>query len=634
MKYGYVKCAICSPRIKVADVEFNTQSVVDAIKTAHEKKVELLAFPELCLCGATCGDLVFSSVLLDGCLEGLKKVVRESKNKNMLILLGLPIKKDGLIYDAAVCVNKGEILGVVPKSFLNNQSGFSENRYFAQCPAENSVIELLGKEVPFGSKILFCNKENSAFKVSVEISDDLCALIPPSTYHSVNGATITVNLAATPEYVGKKDFIDKTVSAQSSKCVCGYVFANSGKGESTTDVVYSGYGVIAENGKIIAESLPFENGLTVSEIDVEFLEYERTKKLNQGYEKENYDIAEFSAYEDSEELSRKYSKTPFLPKEEKDMDKRAEFILNLQAEGLIKRIEHVNARCVVLGLSGGLDSTLALIVAVKAMQKLGRSLKDVIAVTMPCFGTTSRTYLNTIKLAKSFGVSLKKVDITKSVTRHFKDIKHQDGVFDVTFENAQARERTQVIMDIANMNGGLVVGTGDLSELALGWATYNGDHMSNYGVNASVPKTLVRHLVKYYASTKSGKIKAVLFDVLDTPVSPELLPAKDGDISQKTEDIVGDYILHDFYLYCFIRCGFSPKKTYFVAKNVFEGEFEDKEILKWLKNFFKRFFAMQFKRSCVPDGVKVGSVSLSPRGDLHMPSDAVASLWIKELEEI
>lgn len=634
MRYGYVKCGICSPEIKVADVEFNTQSIIDAIKAAHEKRVELLVFPELCLCGATCGDLIFSGVLLDGCLGGLKKIVKESKNKNMLIFVGLPIKKDGLIYDVAVCINKGEILGVVPKSFLNSQNGFSENRYFAQCLIDNSEIEIFGADVPFGNKIIFSNKENSAFKVAAEISDDVCALIPPSVYHSINGATITVNLAATSEYVGKKEFIDKTVCSQSSRCVSGYIFANAGKGESTTDVVYSGYGVIAENGKMLATSVPFSGGLTVSEIDVDFLESERAKKLNQGYERENYDVVEFSAYEDNEELTRKYPKTPFLPKKDKDVQKRAEYILDLQAEGLIKRIEHVNAKCVVLGLSGGLDSTLALIVSVKAMQKLKRSLKDVIAVTMPCFGTTSRTYLNTIKLAKSFGVSLKKVDISKAVTRHFKDIKHQDGVFDVTFENAQARERTQVIMDIANMNGGLVVGTGDLSELALGWATYNGDHISNYGVNASVPKTLVRHLVKYYADTKTGKVKAVLYDVLDTPVSPELLPAKDGDISQKTEDIVGDYILHDFYLYCFMRYGFSPKKTYYIAKQVFAEEFEEKEILKWLKNFYKRFFAMQFKRSCVPDGVKVGGISLSPRGDLHMPSDAVSRLWLNELEEL
>ncbi len=635
MKYGYVKCGICVPELKVADVNNNVSEIIKGIDSASKKGVELLVFPELSLTGATIGDLVFTETLLSGTKEGLKKIVDSSLGKEMLIFIGMPYRKDGLIYDVSVCVYNGQVLGVIPKTFLNNANGFSENRYFAPCPANNCYEELFGNQVPFGSKIIFVNTEDQNFKVGVEIGEDLLSIIAPSTYHSINGANIVVNLSAYSDIVGRREYIDKTVSSHSEKNILGYILANAGNGESTTDGVYSGYGVIGENGKILERTMPFKTGLTITEIDTSFIAYEKSKKFNQGFEKEDgYEYVEFSIKGESENLTRKYSQTPFLPKTEKDLKNRAELILELQAQGLMKRVKHVNSKTLVLGLSGGLDSTLALIVCVKAMENLNRSVKDVVAVTMPCFGTTSRTYLNTIKLAKAFGVTLKKVDITKSVEKHLKDIKHPLDLLDVTYENAQARERTQVIMDIANMTGGLVVGTGDLSELALGWATYNGDHMSNYGVNASIPKTLVRYLVKSYADSRRGNLKATLYDILDTPVSPELLPAKDGDISQKTEDIVGDYILHDFFLYCYIRLGFSPKKIYFVAKNTFEGKFSSAEILKWLKSFYRRYFAMQFKRSCLPDGVKVGNISLSPRGDLHMPSDANSILWQKELEDI
>lgn len=635
MNYGYVKCGICVPELKVADVDFNVNEIIRGIDNASKSGVELLVFPELSIAGATIGDLVFTDTLLLGAKNGLKKIVDFSLDKEMLIFVGMPYRKDGLIYNVAVCVFNGQVLGIVPKSFLNNVNGFSENRYFAPCPVNNCYEELFENQVAFGGKIVFANTKDQNFKVAAEIGEDVFSIIPPSTYHSINGANIVVNLCAMPDIVGRREFIDKTVNAVSEKSGIGYILANAGSGESTTDGVFSGYGVLCENGKILQTTAPFKCGLTISEIDTSFIAYEKSKKFNQGFEREDgYEYVEFSIENKSENLTRKYSQTPFLPKTEDEFKKRAELILELQAQGLMKRVKHVNSKTLVLGLSGGLDSTLALIVCVKAMENLKRSLKDVVAVTMPCFGTTSRTYLNTIKLAKAFGVSLKKVDITKSVERHLKDIKHPEDLLDVTYENAQARERTQVIMDIANMTGGLVVGTGDLSELALGWATYNGDHMSNYGVNASVPKTLVRYLVKSYADNRRGNLKATLYDILDTPVSPELLPAKDGEISQKTEDLVGDYILHDFFLYCYIRYGFSPKKIYFVAKSTFKGKFTNAEILKWLKSFYRRYFAMQFKRSCLPDGVKVGNISLSPRGDLHMPSDAVNTLWQKELEDI
>ena len=637
MKYGYVKAGAYTISGKVADVELNTEKIIEGIVKADKEGVELLVFPELCVTGYTCGDLFYSDVLLKAAESALEKIIKATEGIKMLVFVGLPFKKDGLIYNVAAAINDGKLLAFVPKTYLPNYNEFYEKRHFAPCPDKNRTV-LFGedrREIIFGKNVLFCDKDNACFKVAAELCEDLWVVAPPSLSHAISGATIIVNLSCSDETIGKAEYRRSMTAAHSAKIVGGYVYADAGSGESTTDMVFAGHNLIAENGRILNESKLFSSGLTLSEIDVSFLEYERTKLFNQRLgEDKDYARIEFSAERNGENLTRIYERTPFVPTEKTELDERASLILSMQAEGLKKRMEHTNAACLVLGLSGGLDSTLAILVAVTACKKLNRSVKDVIAVTMPCFGTTTRTYQNTIRLSKSLGVTLKKIDITKAVTRHLKDIKHKDGVYDVTYENAQARERTQVIMDVANMYGGLVVGTGDLSELALGWATYNGDHMSMYGVNASVPKTLVRHLVKYYADNSKGKLKAVLTDILDTPVSPELLPAVSDKITQKTEDIVGNYNLHDFFLYNVIRMGFSPAKTYFLAKRTFNGAFDDQTILKWLKVFVKRFFAQQFKRSCLPDGVKIGSLTLSPRGDWRMPSDAVCSLWLKELENL
>lgn len=635
MKFGYVKTGAFTPEIRVADVGYNTEAIKKGIDAAFKSGVELLVFPELCVTGYTCGDLFYQQTLLAGAARALKEIAEYTKDKNMLVFVGLPLKKGNLLYNTAAALNDGKVLAFVPKKYLPNYNEFYEKRYFAPCPEENEQIDFFGEKVYFGNKLLFCERKNERFVAAAEICEDLWAVSPPSLQHVLAGARIIANLSCSDELVGKAEYRESMIGEYSARTVCAYVYADAGEGESTTDAVFSGHNLIAENGAILKESRLFENGLTVSEVDLGFIDFERSKLFNQPCDiGEEYEKVYFDADNKDGELTRVYPAAPFVPDREKDLNCRAELILSMQAEGLKKRIKHTCAKCAVIGLSGGLDSTLAILVAVNAMKKLGRSPKDVIAVTMPCFGTTGRTYRNTIKLASALGVTLKKVDISKSVTRHFKDIKQPEGKFDVTFENAQARERTQVLMDIANMYGGMVVGTGDLSELALGWATYNGDHMSMYGVNASVPKTLVRHIVSYYAGISKGKLKAVLYDILDTPVSPELLPPENGDIAQKTEDIVGPYLLHDFYLYYFIRRGFSPAKIYYVAIRTFEGIFDAATVLKWLKTFFRRFFGQQFKRSCLPDGVKVGSVALSPRGDWRMPSDAVCALWLKELDEL
>lgn len=642
MKYGFIKTAAITPEIKVADTEFNAEQIIGLIEKAEKAGAELVVFPELSVTGYTCGDLFYSDVLLSGALKALRKIADGTKNKKMLVFVGLPVKINGLIYNVAAAVNQGEVLCLIPKTHLPNYNEFYEKRWFA---AWGKGVEGVSVDTSYFDKpltvtrnVVFRDKTESRFTVSAEICEDLWAADSPSVLHAENGANIIVNLSCSDETVGKAEYRRNLVTVQSAKLSCAYVYADAGEGESTTDLVFAGHNLIAENGTLLKESKLFDNSMINADIDVGFLDYERSKVFNSDFTGEEipaggYRTVYFDGYKNSDNSERVFGKTPFVPEDGAELTTRAELILEMQAEGLKKRIKHTNAKTAVIGLSGGLDSTLAILVAVKAMEKLGRDLKDIIAVTMPCFGTTSRTFDNTVKLARSLGVTLKKVDITKSVIRHLKDIKH-GGNTDTTYENAQARERTQVIMDIANMTGGLVVGTGDLSELALGWATYNGDHMSMYGVNSSVPKTLVRYIVRHYADASRGKLKAVLYDILDTPVSPELLPPTDGEIAQKTEDIVGPYILHDFFLYCMMRRGYSPKKIYFVAEKTFKDAFDDQTILKWLKIFVKRFFAQQFKRSCVPDGVKVGSVALSPRGDLRMPSDAVCSLWLKELEEL
>ena len=642
MKYGFIKTAAITPEIKVADTEFNAEQIIGLIEKAEKAGAELVVFPELSVTGYTCGDLFYSDVLLSGALKALRKIADSTKNKKMLVFVGLPVKINGLIYNVAAAVNQGEVLCLIPKTHLPNYNEFYEKRWFA---AWGKGVEGVSVDTSYFDKpltvtrnVVFRDKTESRFTVSAEICEDLWAADSPSVLHAENGANIIVNLSCSDETVGKAEYRRNLIAVQSAKLSCAYVYADAGEGESTTDLVFAGHNLIAENGTLLKESKLFDNSMITADIDVGFLDYERSKVFNSDFTGEEipaggYRTVYFDGYKDSDDLDRGFGKTPFVPEDGAELTTRAELILEMQAEGLKKRIKHTNAKTAVIGLSGGLDSTLAILVAVKAMEKLGRDLKDIIAVTMPCFGTTSRTFDNTVKLARSLGVTLKKVDITKSVLRHLKDIKH-GGNTDTTYENAQARERTQVIMDIANMTGGLVVGTGDLSELALGWATYNGDHMSMYGVNSSIPKTLVRYIVRHYADASRGKLKAVLYDILDTPVSPELLPPTDGEIAQKTEDIVGPYVLHDFFLYCMMRRGYSPKKIYFVAEKTFKDAFDDQTILKWLKIFVKRFFAQQFKRSCVPDGVKVGSVALSPRGDLRMPSDAVCSLWLNELEEL
>ena len=642
MKYGFIKTAAITPEIKVADTEFNAEQIIGLIEKAEKAGAELVVFPELSVTGYTCGDLFYSDVLLSGALKALRKIADGTKNKKMLVFVGLPVKINGLIYNVAAAVNQGEVLCLIPKTHLPNYNEFYEKRWFAAWGkgAEGVSVDTsyFDKPLTVTRNVVFRDKTESRFTVSAEICEDLWAADSPSVLHAENGANIIVNLSCSDETVGKAEYRRNLIAVQSAKLSCAYVYADAGEGESTTDLVFAGHNLIAENGTLLKESKLFDNSMITADIDVGFLDYERSKVFNSDFTGEEipaggYRTVYFDGYKNSDNSERVFGKTPFVPEDGAELTTRAELILEMQAEGLKKRIKHTNAKTAVIGLSGGLDSTLAILVAVKAMKKLGRDLKDIIAVTMPCFGTTSRTFDNTVKLARSLGVTLKKVDITKSVIRHLKDIKH-GGNTDTTYENAQARERTQVIMDIANMTGGLVVGTGDLSELALGWATYNGDHMSMYGVNSSIPKTLVRYIVRHYADASRGKLKAVLYDILDTPVSPELLPPTDGEIAQKTEDIVGPYILHDFFLYCMMRRGYSPKKIYFVAEKTFKDAFDDQTILKWLKIFVKRFFAQQFKRSCVPDGVKVGSVALSPRGDLRMPSDAVCSLWLKELEEL
>ena len=627
MKFGYIKTALCSPKIKVADVEFNTSAIIDSIERAEKQGAELIVFPQLSLTASTCFNLFNSGVLLDGALKGLEQICKKSENVNALIFVGAPIKHNNKVYNTAVGICGGKILGVVPQTY--SFEGFE----FAKCPSENVEISILGYSVPFGNKIIFKKADNQLFSVACEVGEDILSPFSPSTSHALAGALVVVNLSAFCETVGGEEFRLETVKVLSERLVCGYALCNAGYGESTTDCVYGGQKIIAEKGKIILDDKIFNKDMIVSEIDAGFMSNERANVFKKMPIINGYQTVEFNFKEIDQDITRVYEKTPFAPQNQ-SLEQRAEKILELQAQGLKKRLEHTRSSTAVIGLSGGLDSTLAILVAVKAIKELKRPLKDIIAITMPCFGTTSRTYQNTIKLGKALGVTLKKIDISKATTRHLKDIKHPEGVFDTTFENAQARERTQVLMDVANMNNGLVVGTGDLSELALGWATYNGDHMSMFAVNCSVPKTLVRHIVESCANKSKGKLKAVLFDILDTPVSPELLPAENDNIAQKTEDIVGPYILHDFFLYNMLRKGYEPKKLYYIACKTFKGDFSEQTILKWLKIFTRRFFNQQFKRSCLPDGVKVGTVALSPRGEFKMPSDACSDLWLKQLEEI
>lgn len=635
MKDGFIKVAAATPDIRVADVAFNTEQIIKMIDETAENGSKIVVFPELCITGYTCGDLFTQDILLEKAREGLFQIAAHTKDKDMLAFVGLPLAVDGELYNVAAALNRGDILGLTTKTFLPNYGEFYEMRQFHAGPSYVREISLDGKEIPFGSQLLFEEESVEGFIVSAEICEDVWSAVPPSIEAAREGATIIVNCSASDETIGKAAYRRSLIAGQSARLICGYIYANAGEGESTTDLVFGGHNMIAENGTILASGKRFENGVIYSEIDVKRILSERRKNTTfQSADDRDLWRIPFCVSVEETALSRSFPSRPFVPGDTSERANRCEEILTIQAMGLKKRLAHTHAKSAVVGISGGLDSTLALLVTAKAFDALSMDRRQIIAVTMPCFGTTDRTYRNACKMAKKLGASLREVPIAESVTQHFKDIGHDINDHSVTYENVQARERTQVIMDIANQENGMVIGTGDMSELALGWATYNGDHMSMYGVNASVPKTLVRHLVHYYADTCGDEIlKEVLYDVLDTPVSPELLPPKDGEIAQKTEDLVGPYELHDFFLYYFLRFGYEPAKIYRIAKYAFAGEYEEETIYKWLRTFCWRFFTQQFKRSCLPDGPKVGTVALSPRGDWRMPSDACVDLWIKNLEE-
>ena len=636
MRDGFIKAAASTPEIRVADVDHNKKLICEGVDQAWKEGIQLLVYPELCLTGYTCGDLFWQEELLEKARQGLSEIVMHSLGKKMLIFVGLPWEMNGKLYNVAAAVSDGELLGLVPKRYLPAYSEFYEERNFTPGKEEITRVMVDGKEIPFGSRILFSCPEVRGLSVAAELCEDLWTPEPPSIGHAMAGATVIVNLSASDETTGKSIYRRNLISGQSARLLCGYIYASAGEGESTTDLVFGGHNVISENGVILAESRLFENSTIVTELDIQRLRADRRKQTTFSVKgKETYEEVFFHLEEKETELTRFVDPAPFVPSDEHQMEQRCEEIFHIQAMGLKKRLKHTGCRNVTVGISGGLDSTLALLVTAKAFDLLGIDRSSITAVTMPCFGTTDRTYQNACELTRRLGASLKEVDIKKAVRQHFEDIGHSEEDHDVTYENCQARERTQVLMDIANQSGGMVIGTGDMSELALGWATYNGDHMSMYGVNASVPKTLVRHLVRYYADTcEDERLKAVLLDILDTPVSPELLPPKDGKIAQKTEDLVGPYELHDFFLYYILRFGFRPAKIYRLALNAFAGVYEKEVILKWLKTFYRRFFSQQFKRSCLPDGPKVGTVAVSPRGDLRMPSDASAAIWLAELEEL
>ena len=635
MRQGFVKAAAVTPKIKVADTKYNAELILDMMKESTHQGAKIVVFPELCLTGYTCQDLFLQERLLQGAKDALMKLVKESASLDAIFFVGLPFEILGKLYNVAAVFSHGEVLGLVPKSYLPNYNEFYEARHFVSgAELATEVVLPDGSCVHADRDLLFVCEQMPKLRIGVELCEDLWTPNPPSISHALAGASVLVNLSASNELTGKDSYRRELVSGQSARLLAAYIYASAGEGESTQDLVFSGHNIIAENGQILAESKRFGHGILYSEIDVERLCAQRRRMTTFVTEDQTHTEILFSLKIEETKLTRFIDPAPFVPTDRQNREKRCDEILMIQAMGLKKRLEHTGANAVV-GISGGLDSTLALLVTVRAFDLCGRDHKGITAVTMPGFGTTDRTYDNAVKLIQSLGAEFVEVDICQAVNVHFSDIGQDPSVHDVTYENSQARERTQILMDIANKKNALVIGTGDLSELALGWATYNGDHMSMYAVNASVPKTLVRHLVRYYADTCEDKqLSDTLYDVLDTPVSPELLPPEDGKISQKTEDLVGPYELHDFFLYYMLRQGFSPAKIYRLAKIAFAGTYEDAFILKWLKTFCRRFFAQQFKRSCLPDGPKVGSVAVSPRGDLRMPSDACATLWMEELNTL
>ena len=636
MRQGFIKVAALTPKVTVADTQANRKEICRLMDEAEAKGAKILVFPELCITGYTCGDLFYQQVLLREAKKELLAIAKYTQRKDYLAFVGLPLEYNGKLYNGAAAVTQGKVLGLVPETHSPNYNEFYERRHFA--PGMKQPVPVALDEdtvVPMGTRVLFQCRQMPELKIGAEICEDVWAPNPPGVEHALAGATLLVNLSASDETTGKDMYRKSLVTGQSGRLICGYVYCSAGDGESTQDVVYSGHNLIAENGTLLAESRRFCNESIYTELDMVRLNEERRRMSTFMTSDESYINVEFSLKEEKTELTRFVDPAPFVPGNKADREKRCEEIFMIQAMGLKKRLEHTHAATAVVGISGGLDSTLALLVMVKAFDLIGKDHKDIVAVTMPGFGTTDRTYDNAVSLIKSLGATFREVSIVDSVRVHFKDIGQDEAVHDVTYENGQARERTQILMDIANKSGGMVIGTGDMSELALGWATYNGDHMSMYGVNASVPKTLVRHLVCYYADTCADEtLQKVLYDVLDTPVSPELLPPEDGKISQKTEDIVGPYELHDFFLYYILRFGCTPKKIYRLANYAFAGTYDTETIQKWLKTFYRRFFSQQFKRSCLPDGPKVGTVAVSPRGDLRMPSDASARIWMEELEHL
>ena len=635
MRHGFIKVAAVTPDIRVADVDYNKGQIIKQMDEAAEAGAKIIVFPELCITGYTCSDLFLQDILLNSAKKALAEIAEHTKNLDALVFVGVPIAVGGELYNVAAALNHGNILGFTTKSFLPNYGEFYEMRQFRPGPKKAEKILFGGKEIPFGPQLLFVENQMANLIVSAEICEDVWSPVPPSIEAAREGATVIVNCSASDETIGKASYREALISGQSARLISGYIYANAGEGESTTDLVFGGHNLIAENGTILAEAKRFSNGIIYTEFDVQKIANERRKNTTFTETQEHVlPRIPFGLEQTETILTRTFPSRPFVPRDDQERAKRCEEILTIQAMGLKKRLAHTHAKSAVVGISGGLDSTLALLVTAKAFDALGLERSGITAVTMPCFGTTDRTYQNACKMSLKVGATLREVRIGDAVMQHFKDIGHDPQDHSVTYENSQARERTQVLMDIANQTGGLVIGTGDMSELALGWATYNGDHMSMYGVNASVPKTLVRHLVHYYADTcEDSSLKEVLYDVLDTPVSPELLPPKDGEIAQKTEDLVGPYELHDFFLYYFLRMGYEPGKIYRIAKLSFAGEYDDETIYKWLRTFCWRFFSQQFKRSCLPDGPKVGTVALSPRGDWRMPSDACVALWIQNLEK-
>ncbi len=636
MKHGFIKAAAMTPKIKVADPVYNAGEICKGLGEAAERGAKIIVFPELCITGYTCNDLFLQELLLAQARKALRTVADATEGSDALVFVGLPLEKDSKLYNVAAVLQNGEILAFIPKRYIPSYAEFYDTRHFVPGNEIPETYLFEGEEVPFGTNILLESDAIYGLAVGCEICEDIWVPLSPGTMHALAGATVIVNLSASNETVGKDVYREMLVKSSSARLIAGYIYASAGEGESTQDLVFGGHNMIAENGTVLAQAKRFEPENIYADIDIHRMRHERRRMMSyQPDGRGQYLVLPVHMDVEETPLERNFGARPFVPSGQEEREKRCEEILSIQSYGLKKRYEHTGCRSAVIGVSGGLDSTLALLVTARAFDMLGLKREQITAVTMPCFGTTDRTYDNACKLARTLGAELLEIDIKEAVTVHFRDIGQDIGNHDVTYENGQARERTQILMDIANRTGGLVIGTGDMSELALGWATYNGDHMSMYGVNAGVPKTLVRHLVRYYADTcGNDELKAVLLDVLDTPVSPELLPPVDGVISQKTEDLVGPYELHDFFLYYMLRCGFEPAKIYRIACRSFRDMYDKDVILEWLKTFYKRFFAQQFKRSCLPDGPKVGSVAVSPRGDLRMPSDACADIWLKQVEAL